>query len=521
MFYEPTVKGTFLSEAEIEDIAYIRDMRNWAKNYTLLCSEYNKKGNIDAFRDKLPKQLVSNYLKRGIKPRKHQIDPLLIAINTGRLALFAGMGRGKTFMGGYYAAYVQQFTDAVHKYPHNQVLIVCPKSAIPVWTEELPKFFNRTVSVYNRQNPDLDGDIVITNFAQLGNIMPYKNNFCCVVIDESDNAKNPEAATVQNLYELCSGITYRMVMTGTPVVNDPRDAFTQLTLINPYAFGYSYEYMVSKYFTNRFIRKAGKTKKVFKAQYAGHFNKVMQQNTIIQPSTSKDVNVEPYVYRCKQTANQKRLTKSVANGYIDVIHKKAKKDIKRKLLKAELQKSLQVSSGFLMAEDQIIEVESNKINAALAKVKELNAQGEKVIIWTVFQHTTKQLLRKLHSSKAIYGASTNKQRATAIKEFKEGDLKNLILQVKSGSAALNLQVCCKNVYVEYPWTAAMMQQSISRTARSGQTRDVELHIFYTENTSDELALQVIKKKEKLTSVIMQNYLAKQFKSLFQSNRRKK
>lgn len=520
-----TLGGNFLpTEAQLtpEGLAYRKKVKQWARTYALAAKTFNTGKSFNKYLPSFSKNLpVSDFLNEGITIREDQYKPIWAAINLGRSALFLGMGRGKTFIGGYIATYLQRYGKLAEQFPNNKALVVCPKSALDEWAKQLPAFFDCTVSVFP-ENPAADTDIVVTNYEQAHKLVSRRKEFGILLCDESQQAKNVATKTFTTIAEFCDAhLWHRFVLTGTPILNQPDDLFTQASLINPYSFDCSYSFMRDTYYKKYWVKGkgAGKgfPKETFDKRYIAHVQKIMEQSGFILPDTGEDIETEETMVKCTASPKQKELLYKLAQGYIQLSTASQlgapneKQTYQLHELKNIAGKELQVSSGFLKVGEELTEFPSDKLTKAVELVKKY--PDEQFIIWTFFRHTSRRLHYALPESGLVYGGMANKQRNKTIKAFKDGKIKRLVMQITSGNSALNLQNCRNNIFVEYVYSAAVMRQAKARTARSGQTRLVRHWFLYTGGTADVLQLSIIKNKKKVTASIMRTYLQKQLTKL--------
>jgi hypothetical protein len=295
---------------------YRKGLLTWARAYNNICNHFNTTGK--AWKDALPHQIDGNLMKNGVEPKPEQRELLTAMINLSRAAVFAGLGSGKTFMGGYAAIYTMK-RGMLKDTPQikNRFLIVCPKTAIGEWTSQLPQFFDCSIKVFPDDN-SLNADFVVTNFEQLEKLIQYKQYFSGIIVDESQGIKNVKTNRFHNLMEFCDGnIESRFILTATPIANKPDDLFSQLSFINPYSFNFSYNYMLSRYFKEGGfgVRK----KKIFLARGKDTFQFITTCNSLMIVTPTEDrLPVERDVVRHKLTSEQNEYIDTVKAGQITI-----------------------------------------------------------------------------------------------------------------------------------------------------------------------------------------------------------
>lgn len=135
----------------------------------------------------------------------------------------------------------------------KKTLIIAPKIALGVWANEAQKFFDWDSTIYTgtpRQRKQIwetwDNDILITNPAQLQEVVRLKNNWDMIIVDEVHLAGllNHKTKTYKLLIKMeCKSL---ILLTGTPIRRNLADLYGPLHLLNPDKFK-SYWQFVNKY----------------------------------------------------------------------------------------------------------------------------------------------------------------------------------------------------------------------------------------------------------------------------------
>ncbi|MGZ3451681.1 MAG: SNF2-related protein [Polyangiales bacterium] len=104
----------------------------------------------------------------------------------------------------------------------GRTLVVCPKSVLHNWAEEIAKFRpSLRTSRYHgpKRVLDHDADVVITTYAvlRLDTDLLTRQHFDIVVLDEAQFIKNPESQAARAAYALDA--SWRLALSGTPVEN--------------------------------------------------------------------------------------------------------------------------------------------------------------------------------------------------------------------------------------------------------------------------------------------------------------
>jgi SNF2 family DNA or RNA helicase len=175
---------------------------------------------------KLP-ELLRPYQRRGVEWLHHLCD-------VGCHGLLADeMGLGKTLQ-----VITLLATRPITDLPS---LIVCPASVVPVWREELAKFFPHLAVDVLKTGHDFtsrkDAVIWLASYTQLRKhkSLIETQEFGYAVLDEGQFIKNPDAKVTQTCFAVRA--RHRIVLTGTPLENRQLDLWSIFRYLLPGLLG--------------------------------------------------------------------------------------------------------------------------------------------------------------------------------------------------------------------------------------------------------------------------------------------
>ena len=172
-------------------------------------------------------ELLRPYQLRGVEWMHHLCD-------VGCNGLLADeMGLGKT---------IQVLSLlAARPIPGKSHLIVCPASVVPVWREEIAKFFPQLAVDVLKTGHDFthrkDGVIWLASYTQLRkhrSMLPSAE-FGYAVLDEGQFIKNPDAKITLTCFAVRA--QHRVVLTGTPLENRQLDLWSIFRFLLPGLLG--------------------------------------------------------------------------------------------------------------------------------------------------------------------------------------------------------------------------------------------------------------------------------------------
>jgi superfamily II DNA or RNA helicase len=174
-------------------------------------------------------ELLRPYQRRGVEWMHHLCD-------VGCHGLLADeMGLGKTLQ-----VITLLATRPVKNRPN---LIVCPASVVPVWREEIAKFYPQlTVDVLKSGHDftarkETDQVVWLASYTQLRKHRSLldKTEFGYAVLDEGQFIKNPDAKVTQTCFAVRAD--HRIVLSGTPLENRQLDLWSIFRFLLPGLLG--------------------------------------------------------------------------------------------------------------------------------------------------------------------------------------------------------------------------------------------------------------------------------------------
>src|SRR5439155_10224725 len=130
---------------------------------------------------------------------------------------------------------------AVRPMTDKSTLIVCPASVVPVWREEIAKFFPHFVVDVLKTGHDFthrpDPAIWLASYTQLRKHRALLDGiqFGYAVLDEGQFIKNPDAKITQTCFAVRA--VHRVVLTGTPLENRQLDLWSIFRFLLPGLLG--------------------------------------------------------------------------------------------------------------------------------------------------------------------------------------------------------------------------------------------------------------------------------------------
>ena len=377
------------------------------------------------------------------------------ALKSGRYAIFADCGLGKTFM-------QLEWANQVTRHTNKPVLILCPL-AVSGQTIAEGERFGIEVNKYNPTATPCEYEpaIFITNYEQLENI--DCSVFSGVVLDESSILKNFEGATKNLILESFYNTQFKLACTATPSPNDPMELGNHSEFLNVM----NRNEMLAMYF----VHDGGETAKW---RIKGHATKLFYQwvgSWAIMLNKPADIGFQ-------------------MNGY-DLPSLNL---IERKLKTTKRDNGSLFNDTAISATNFNQELRLTKLERIDEVVSIVNNSTENFIIW-VKQNEEGELLRKLiPDAIEVKGSDSPEYKEKMLIGFGKNEFRVLITKTKIAQFGLNYQNCRNQVFASLDFSFEGLYQAIRRSYRFGQKNEVNIYMITTDTMTN--VIQSINNKQK-------------------------
>lgn len=312
------------------------------------------------------------------------------------------------------------------------------------------------------------------------------NLFDAVIIDEIHRCKDGKTQSAKFCMGIAKDKEYILGLTGTPVVNKPKDLIPQLYIIQKlHQFG-GYQGFIDRYCQG--WNEASNLKEL---------NYLMHQNCF---------------YRREKTEVLKDLPEKMRSIFkcdIDnrAEYNKAKNDLtnylKENLMKTdgEITKSLR---GEVMVLIQILKKISakGKVNEVIEHIQEVVEAGEKIVVFAWHKEIVYELQKHIPGAVTIVGDNSMEERQHAVDSFQtDPKVQVIICNIKSGGVGITLTASSRVAFIELPWHPADAEQCEDRCHRIGQKDSVQCSYFLGVDTIDEYIYDIIEKKREIVNQV--------------------
>ena len=468
-----------------------------------------------------------NY-KFKTKPYDHQIKALEKSVDEKNYAYFMEMGTGKS------KVLVDNMAMLYDKGKINGALIIAPKGVYNNWfTGEIPthlashikpKMVLWTAAISKTKQKEYDSlfetgydlHILIMNVESFstdkGRLFAGKflrAHRALMTIDESTTIKNPTAKRTKAIVALGKEAYYKRILTGSPVTKSPLDLFSQCNFLNDellesgsyYSFKNRYAVMKTHNFGGRRVQLVHSYQRLdeLASILKGFSYRVLKEECLDLPD-------KIYIKR------EVELSKEQLQAY-STMKSAALATLKGKIATAphvltQMMRLHQITCGHLKNDDgTTTEIKSNRMTELMNLLDETEG---KVIIWGNYIYDIENLVKavgKEYGADSVvqyYGATSQDDRAKAIKKFQDPDskVKFFIGNPQTAGYGITLTAAGTVVYFSNGYDLEKRLQSEDRAHRIGQTKSVTYVDFIAPKTVDEKIVKALRNKIDIASQVM-------------------
>lgn len=434
-----------------------------------------------------------------VEPYEYQREGILFGLERHRLLIGDEPGLGKTLQS-------IGIVDTASAYP---CLVICPSSLKINWQREFEKFTDKKAVVLDNATrtswPYLLGmgmfHVAIVNYESLkkffvwdikgGKTFTLKdvvfnrdiNIFKSVIMDESHRLKDPTAQQTMFTRGIVEGKEWRILLSGTPVVNHAQDLVAQLAIMG------------------RLLSDFGGRGK-FLADYGDNENlselsDKLYDTCMIRREKAKVLTQLPDKTRTDlyvEISNRDEYDLAAADlaAYLREYTECTDREIRRKMRMEALVKFMTLRSL----------ASKGKVKQATDFIRNYLANGKPLIVFCSLKEIVKALQKQFPDAVRVTGDDSLAEKQAAVDAFQNGEAQLIICSIKAAGVGLTLTASSNVAFVEFPWTYADCCQCEDRAHRIGQKNNVTCYYLIGRSTIDPVLYNIIHKKRSIANQIM-------------------
>lgn len=432
-----------------------------------------------------------------ITPYPYQQQGIRFGLDKRRLLIGDEPGLGKTLQS-------IGIVDTAGAYP---ALVICPSSLKINWQREFEKFTDKKAIVLDNASRTAWPyflqmgmfHVAIVNYESLRKYFVWDTGgkdfrlkdvvfndaikvFRSVIIDESHRVKDPSAQQTIFTRGIVEGKEWRILLSGTPIVNRAEDLVAQLSIMG------------------RLSEFGGRAK--FLADYGEDENlqelsRQLYQRCMIRREKAKVLTQLPDKTRTDlyvEISNREEYELAAEDlaEYLRQYKECSDWEIRRKMRMEALVKFMTLRS--LSAK--------GKVKQAIDFVRVFLASGKPLILFCSLHEIVDELCKAFPDAVRVTGRDNATSKQQAVDSFQNGYSQLIVCSIKAAGVGLTLTASSNVAFVEFPWTYADCCQCEDRAHRIGQKDNVTCYYLIGRHTIDRALYDIIHKKKSIANQIM-------------------
>ena len=465
---------------------------------------------------------------KGGEMRDYQVAGLnwLVSLHENGISgiLADEMGLGKTLQTIAFLGYLRHLRGISG--PH---LITVPKSTLDNWKREFAMWTpevdvlvlqgakDERHQLINDRLIDEKFDVCITSYEMILREKAHLKKFAWeyIIIDEAHRIKNEESSLAQIIRLFSS--RNRLLITGTPLQNNLHELWALLNFLLPDVFGDSEAF--DQWFSN---------------QEADQDTVVQQLHRVLRPFLLRRVksDVEKSLLPKKElnlyigmSEMQVRWYQKILEKDIDAVNGAAgKRESKTRLLNIVMQLRKCCNHPYLFegaepgppyTTDEHLINNAGKMVMLDKILVRMKRQGSRVLIFSQMSRVLDILedycVFRNHKYCRIDGSTAHEDRIAAIDDYNRPGSEKFIFLLTTRAGGLGINLTSADIVVLYDsdWNPQADLQAMDRAHRIGQTKQVVVFRFVTENAIEEKVLERAAQKLRLDQLVIQQGRAQQ------------
>ena len=434
-----------------------------------------------------------------VEPYEYQREGILFGLERHRLLIGDEPGLGKTLQS-------IGIVDTASAYP---CLVICPSSLKINWQREFEKFTDKKAVVLDNATrtswPYLLGmgmfHVAIVNYESLkkffvwdikgGKTFTLKdvvfnrdiNIFKSVIMDESHRLKDPTAQQTMFTRGIVEGKEWRILLSGTPVVNHAQDLVAQLAIMGRLLSDFGSR--------GKFLADYGENENL------SELSDKLYDTCMIRREKAKVLTQLPDKTRTDlyvEISNRDEYDLAAADlaAYLREYTECTDREIRRKMRMEALVKFMTLRSL----------ASKGKVKQATDFIRNYLANGKPLIVFCSLKEIVKALQKQFPDAVRVTGDDSLAEKQAAVDAFQSGEAQLIICSIKAAGVGLTLTASSNVAFVEFPWTYADCCQCEDRAHRIGQKNNVTCYYLIGRRTIDPVLYNIIHKKRSIANQIM-------------------
>ncbi len=453
---------------------------------------------------------------------KHQELGLQISRVRDKYCFFYDTGTGKTIMA------LAIIDDKLKSGEASKWCVVCPiVLVLNAWMEDAKHFpdlkiLPLTTNIKKEQYAELcekygvkfskfdRKDTLIAKLKEVCNIYiinpesfhKFNEAVDGLVFDESVLLKNPTAKITKQITDFSKNLKYVYLLSGEPAPNTEEEYFSQMSIVEPGAFGTFITRFREEYFYS--LDPMGYRRKLRPERTQEFFDNINKFATFVTKEQCLDLpehTTRTYKFDLsdKMYKHYKMLEKTALLEMKDMKDKDI--NVQADFLLTKMMKLRQMAGGFIMNDGEVQFIHNEKLDTLQALLEQIG--NKQVIIWISFHPEVEMissLLDKMGKSYVTaYGLTGDKDES--IQKFIRGEADIIIAHPKTLKYGVTLTNCAYSIKYSMGHSYDDFKQSQDRIHRKGKTVPTTEYLLTARGTIEELIIKAVTQKRDKTDLV--------------------
>ena len=397
----------------------------------------------------------------------------------------------------------------------GHVLVLCPNTLKSWWAQEIERWdcYHNKITVLNSASRDIDlklyadrGGWLIMNWEQLYSTVQDLGRyyFDWVIGDEAHRIKNRQT----KMFRAARGLSSKnmLMVTGTPVGNEPAELWALLTLTYPeiYPSYWRYYEMYTQYgivWKGRRRFESVKNEEIMRRSLVPVMLR-RHKKDVLKDLPDKTYKTIPIQMTKKQYAMYVDMAKK---SLIELLNGMQIEAVNYISLMMRLRQILSTTATL----DPLTAEESGKLDAVMDYIQD--SGKEKIVVFVQFRATVEALHARLTTAKikyiTIWGGMTTDEVARSVDTFqRDSDVQIAVCTLQAGGVGITLTAAHTAIFVEKHYNPSIQIQAEDRIHRIGQKDNVLIITILAKDTVDEIVENIIAGKITMTEAVLRPVL---------------
>jgi SNF2 family DNA or RNA helicase len=295
-----------------------------------------------------------------------------------------------------------------------------------------------------------------------------------------------------------------MILTGSPITQNPLDLYSQYKMIDERIFGTSF-YVFKNYYAvlgdyNQPIGYKNMAELIKKAHSIAF--RVTKEEALDLPETIDEIR-----HVILENKAYKIYRQFVKDSFMEL----SKGEVAATNILTRLLRLQQITGGFIKPDEEdkkYEQISTAKLTTLSDIIDSYKEAGEKIVVIARFVPEIKEICKLLEKKKIMYSMVCGevKDRASEINKFQnDKDCMVFVGQIQTTSMGITLTAASTCVFYSLSYNYADYIQAKARIHRIGQSKKCLYIHLVAKGTIDETVMMALKKKENIAKSIVDNW----------------